>query len=317
MSSMRRGILSTVLLLTTFACAAAAQNTCSTRFLLNAYTQNHDRLQTVPVVMVKAKVGGKPTLVNAIRPSSQPLHWEIVIDGSGSMMSVGMELKTKLKWRMAIDLARKVVATAPKDSDIGLLMFWGEGRQAAPATMDKATLMEELERFRALGSENEKPGKTALWDSIARANTMLSPSSAHNVIVVISDGGDNSSHLQKSALTKELAQTGTRVFSLVLYEPFVTNEERAGAADLVELAEERGGIALTLNAQDLLIKKPLEQDQTLSAVAAVVNDFATNSYEVELNTNAGAKIEELVLKTDPKNLHLAYPRAILSCSGSE
>jgi hypothetical protein len=147
---------------------------------------------------------------------------------------------------------------------------------------------------------------------------MFTQASDRNVLVVITDGGDNTSHLQKRGLESKLAQSGVRVFTFgILDRRPLTEEERFGASDISELAENRGGIAVTLDWDSLVDRKPAEQDQAYSTIVRVLNDFAANSYEVDVNTSVRTKVEALALKTDTRHIQLAYPRAIMPCSGRE
>jgi VWFA-related protein len=162
----------------------------------------------------------------------------VVFDCSGSM---GDKLS---KSREAV---AQFLKTANAGDEFSLVKF-----------ADRAEIMvhltEEVELIRRRLSFIHAEGRTALLDAIHLA--MYEMKKAHNsrkALIVISDGGDNSSRYTIKELKNNVRESDVQIYAIGILEPYGTRsrtpEELAGPVLLNEIAEQTGG--LMFEAEDL------------------------------------------------------------------
>jgi Ca-activated chloride channel family protein len=106
----------------------------------------------------------------------------ICIDTSGSMASTDVQ---PTRAQAAAEAARAFITQAPAGVRIGLIAFATNAELIAPLNADKETTLAALEQ---LPSPN---GATAIGDALRLAASQLPPS-GHRVVVLITDGVNNS-----------------------------------------------------------------------------------------------------------------------------
>ena len=140
---------------------------------------------------------------------------------------------------LTIAAARSFVQISNPEDEIFALAFNDEVRAVLPAsapfTNHAGTLREALTRaIRARG-------RTALYDAIDQGIDYLAKGShLRRVLVIVSDGGDNASHL-----TFEQVLRNTLTSNVVIYTVGLIDEidDQADPKRLKQLAEETGGEA--------------------------------------------------------------------------
>jgi Ca-activated chloride channel family protein len=118
----------------------------------------------------------------------------------------------------------------PKDS-VAVYAFTEHVDELAEFTEDKTLARRALARLRAAG-------RTALFDAISQVALNLERRPGKKVIVVLTDGGDNASTLNRQSAANRARKAGVPVFAVAQGEAL---KDAAAAKLLHELAESTGG----------------------------------------------------------------------------
>jgi Ca-activated chloride channel homolog len=172
----------------------------------------------------------EPQTISFFTSDDAPVTVGLLIDSSGSMQS---------NLDLTIAAAKSFVQVSNPQDEIFALAFNDEVSpvlpSSAPFTNDAGTLREALTRaIRARG-------RTALYDAIDQGIDYLAKGShVRRVLVIVSDGGDNASHL-----TFEQVLRNTLTSNVVIYTVGLIDEidDQADPKRLKQLAEETGGEA--------------------------------------------------------------------------
>jgi Ca-activated chloride channel family protein len=185
-----------------------------------------------------------------------PLSVGIVFDCSGSM---GPKL----------DKSRKAVAqffkTANPEDEFFLVQF-----------NDRPTLVQgftnSLEEVQNRLTFTQSKGRTSLLDAVYLSmNTMKKARNPRKALLVISDGGDNSSRYTESEIKNLVREADVQVYAIGIFEPVAsrgrTAEELNGPSMLSDIAEQTGGRHF-----------PVENLNELPDVAAKIGIELRNQY---------------------------------------
>ncbi len=161
-----------------------------------------------------------------------PLSVGLVFDTSGSM---GPKLQ---KSRLA---AAEFFKTSNPEDEFFLAAFNDRPKLQVPFTHSPEEIQNSL-------TFTESKGRTALLDAIYLAmNTMRKAHNPRKAILVISDGGDNSSRYTESEIKNAVREADVQIYAIGIFEPMAsrgrTAEELNGPGLLSELAEQTGGRA--------------------------------------------------------------------------
>ena len=159
-----------------------------------------------------------------------PISIGLVFDTSGSM---GAKLQ---KSRQA---AAEFFKTANPADEFFLVQFNDRPELTVPFTTDTDKIQSTL-------TFTQSKGRTALLDSVYLA--MHEMKKAHNprkALLIISDGGDNSSRYTETEIKNSVREADVQIFAIGIFESMSnrgrTPEEAAGPNLLNELAEQTGG----------------------------------------------------------------------------
>ena len=159
-----------------------------------------------------------------------PLSVGLVFDCSGSM---GNKLA---KSRQA---AAQFFKTANPEDEFFLVQFNDKPELVTGFTTNTEEIQNRL-------TFTQAKGRTALLDGLYMA--MKQMKKAHNprkAVLILSDGGDNSSRYTESEIKKLVREADVQVYAIGIYEPMAgrgrTAEELSGPGLLTELAEQTGG----------------------------------------------------------------------------
>src|SRR5579875_1658859 len=159
-----------------------------------------------------------------------PISIGLVFDTSGSM---GQKLQ---KSREA---ASEFFKTANPSDEFFLVQFNDRPELSVPFTTDTGKIQNTL-------TFTQSRGRTALLDSVYLA--MHEMKKAHNprkALLIISDGGDNSSRYTETEIKNAVREADVQIFAIGIFESLGnrsrTPEEAAGPGLLNELAEQTGG----------------------------------------------------------------------------
>src|ERR1051326_825122 len=210
---------------------------------------------------VKLYVDGAPVKSDMFeRSMDAPVSFTILLDGSGSMALAG-------KMDAARAAIGALIAHRRKGDDFALYVFDDkEAHEVVPFTEDVQQIA------RALG-EVKPFGKTAFFDAIAtmpeRSRLGNNPTRA---IILLSDGIDNASQLERSQLPSLLEGVAVPIYALGLrergeaqFDPKHVNEELSDLEVLDEVSNLTGGKLFVGNTPDQLSLAIASVEQNLRA----------------------------------------------------
>jgi Ca-activated chloride channel family protein len=165
-----------------------------------------------------------------------PLSVGLVFDTSGSMGS---------KLQSSRQAAAEIFKTANPLDEFFLVEFNDRPQLAVPFTHSTEDVQNSL-------TFTQSKGRTALLDGIYLAmNQMKKAKNPRKAIVIISDGGDNSSRYTESDVKNAVREADVQIYSIGIYEPVAargrTPEEMAGPGLLNEVSEQTGGRAFDVD----------------------------------------------------------------------
>jgi Ca-activated chloride channel family protein len=159
-----------------------------------------------------------------------PLSIGIVFDTSGSM---GAKLQ---KSRQAV---AQFMKTANPEDEFFLIQFNDRPELMVPFTPDTEEIQNRLTFV-------QSKGRTALLDGVYMAmNQMKKARNPRKAILIISDGGDNSSRYTESEVKNAVREADVQIYAIGIFEPMQsrgrTPEELSGPALLGEMTDQTGG----------------------------------------------------------------------------
>jgi Ca-activated chloride channel family protein len=159
-----------------------------------------------------------------------PMSVGIVFDTSGSMGG---------KLNRSREAVTQFLKTANPEDEFFLIQFNDRPELTVPFTPDT----EELQN-RLLFTESK--GRTALLDGVYMAmNQMKKARNPRKALLIISDGGDNSSAYTESEVKSAVREADVQIYAIGIFEPFGsrgrTPEESNGPGLLTDVTESTGG----------------------------------------------------------------------------
>jgi VWFA-related protein len=170
----------------------------------------------------------------------EPVAVGLVFDISGSM---GPKLQ---KARMA---AAEFFKTANPEDEFFLVEFNDQPKLVVPLTRDVEEIQNQL-------TWAQSKGRTALLDAIILAmHEMKKSTKNRKALIIVSDGGDNSSRYSESEVRNLVRESDVLIYAIGVYEigggRMRTPEEAGGPGLLTELSEQTGGRHLPTDVSDL------------------------------------------------------------------
>src|SRR5580698_1977777 len=158
-------------------------------------------------------------------------------------MSIGVVFDTSGSMGDKLQIARKAVTefvkTANPVDEFFLVTFAERPEMVIPFTVN----IEEIQN-RLMFAQSK--GRTALLDGVYLAmNQMKKARNPRKAILIISDGGDNSSRYTSSEVKNAVREADVQIYGIGIFEPMSargrTPEESMGPSLLSEVAELTGG----------------------------------------------------------------------------
>ncbi|MCP5103342.1 MAG: VWA domain-containing protein [bacterium] len=145
--------------------------------------------------------GGVEQEISYVKKSgTMQFNMALVIDISGSM---------QFKLRKVVVGARDFLTKLMAPNDRGAVVFFNED-VFEPSGL--TTNLDELTENLSL--ETRAVGETALYDAVAYTLELLSSARGWNIIVIFSDGGDNSSYIDPMSLVQKVKQSNTVIYAI-------------------------------------------------------------------------------------------------------
>jgi Ca-activated chloride channel family protein len=161
-----------------------------------------------------------------------PLSLGVIFDESGSM---------SYKLRTSRDAATQLLTALDKEDQAFLVEFADSAKVSVPFTRPKEDMQTALKNAQA-------GGQTAMLDAIDTGLIeMKKAKNARKAIVIVSDGGDNSSHYAAAQIEGLVREADVQVYAMGVFDPVFslgsTPEEISGPRLLSEIASQTGGRA--------------------------------------------------------------------------
>ncbi|MDX1984484.1 MAG: VWA domain-containing protein [Bryobacteraceae bacterium] len=213
-----------------------------------------------------------------------PLSVGLVFDASGSM---GSKLS---KSRQA---AAQFFRTANPEDEFFLVQFNDRAELKVPFTFNTEEVQNRL-------TFTQAKGRTALLDAVYLAlHQMKKARNPRKAILILSDGGDNSSRYTESEIRNLVREADVQVYAIGIFESAAsrgrTAEELSGPGLLSEIAEQTGGRHF-----------PVENINELPDIAAKIGIELRNQYVLgyaPTNLNKDGKYRKVKVKVNqPKGL---------------
>jgi Ca-activated chloride channel family protein len=168
--------------------------------------------------------------VTSFSSEDAPLSIGLVFDCSGSMGS---------KLSKAREAAAQFFKTANPEDEFFLIQFNDRPELITGFTTSTEEIQNRL-------TFTQAKGRTALLDGVYMAmNQMKKARNPRKAVLILSDGGDNSSRYTESEIKNAVRESDVQVYAIGIYEPIAgrgrTAEELSGPGLLSELAEQTGG----------------------------------------------------------------------------
>jgi VWFA-related protein len=159
-----------------------------------------------------------------------PLSVGLVFDSSGSMGS---------KLSKSREAAAQFFKTANPEDEFFLVQFADRPELVVPFTHSVEEIQNRL-------TFTQSKGKTALLDGLYTAlNHMKKAKNPRKALIILSDGGDNSSRYTESEVKNLVREADVQIYAIGIFEPVAargrTAEELSGPSLLSEIAEQTGG----------------------------------------------------------------------------
>ena len=185
-----------------------------------------------------------------------PLSVGLVFDSSGSMGS---------KLTKSRQAAAQFFKTANPEDEFFLVQFNDRPELVVPFTTNTEEIQNRL-------TFTQAKGRTALLDAVRLALTQMKKArNPRKALIVLSDGGDNSSRYTESEIKNLVREADVQIYAMGIFEPISgrgrTAEELNGPGLLTEIAEQTGGRHF-----------PVENIAELPDVAAKIGIELRNQY---------------------------------------
>jgi von Willebrand factor type A domain len=195
----------------------------------------------LPVDFV-ARIRGKPLRILSIAADTRPHRLVILLDTSASMRDS--------LWNFAVKLALNAAESSGPGVHLALVLFGKDVNEVEDFSDGNAAVIDRLKEISSDADFTKKEirGRTALYDAIASGFRLLDHPTSADVLYIITDADDNTSHLKPADVQRLLAANMVRLFALLVQkEPLyrdIPDEELIPQKYLANLAEATGGSVL-------------------------------------------------------------------------
>ena len=214
-------------------------------------------ITNLPQSAFKITENGLEQQIKIFRREDIPVSMGVIIDNSGSMRDKRVKVAAA-----ALDLVK---ASNPQD-EIFIVNFNDDAYLDQSFTNDVKKLEEALTRF-------DTKGGTAMRDALSMSIDYLNDKGRKDkkVLVVVTDGNDNTSSLGLEDLVRKAQQSGVLVYSIGLLSQEEAREARRAKRTLHDLAVASGGL-------DYYPKDVEEIDKITPEVAREIRNQYTLAY---------------------------------------
>ncbi|MEQ1886774.1 MAG: VWA domain-containing protein [Bryobacteraceae bacterium] len=189
--------------------------------------RNGKLITNLPQSSFKVQENGVDQTITIFRREDVPVSMGIIIDNSGSMRDKQAKVAAA-----ALDLIR---ASNPQD-EIFVVNFNDDYYLDQPFTNDVKKLESALEQYKTRGG-------TAMRDAISASIDYMKEKAKKDkkVLVVVTDGNDNTSSLNLEELVRKSQQSGVLIYSIGILSEEEPREAKKAQRALKDLAVASGG----------------------------------------------------------------------------
>ena len=182
-----------------------------------------------------------PQTITAFEPQSKEISVVLLLDTTGSMQLALPALK---------NAALRLISELRPEDSVAVYNFSEAVTELQPFTTDKAAAKRAVLRTLAFGD-------TALYDALARVGQDLTGRAGKKVVVLFTDGKDNSSTLNPDAAIQRAKANGVPIYT-------IAQGEAIGHRDLLE---QLAGISKATGGEAFAIEKPSEIGRVFDKVS--------------------------------------------------
>jgi VWFA-related protein len=185
-------------------------------------------LTNIPQSAFKVLEDGVEQQLRLFRREDVPVSMGIIVDNSGSM--------TSKRTRVAA-AALELVKQSNPDDEVFIVNFNDDTHFDQPLTNDVKKLQAALARMEARGG-------TAMRDALSKSITYVKKNGKKDkkVLVVITDGNDNSSDVTLDQLLRQAQNSEVLIYSIGLLNEEEAGEAKSAKKALKALSEASGGL---------------------------------------------------------------------------
>ena len=185
-------------------------------------------LTNIPQSAFKILEDGVEQPIRLFRREDVPVSMGIIVDNSGSM--------TSKRSRVAA-AALELVKQSNKDDEVFIVNFNDD-------THIDQTLTNDVKKLEAALARMEARGGTAMRDALSKSITYVKKNGKKDkkVLVVITDGNDNSSDITLDQLLRQSQNSEVLIYSIGLLNEEEAGEAKSAKKALKALAEASGGL---------------------------------------------------------------------------
>jgi hypothetical protein len=264
---------------------------------------------------LRAKFNGVEVSAVVVGERARLRRIALVIDNSASMADFHSVIAAG---------AAQLIQQSPRDTQIALIGFANLTETLQTFSTDKTELLRKLDNYH---QQEPAKGHTALLDAIRQAVFLFGSPQAGDVVIAITDGGENASKSRERDVKEALEAFHTPIFFLIaMTDPRLGGvpldfEAINGLSTLDTIAEDSGGANFLLTPADW---SGNVHPELLAPHIGLLLNLAGRYYEVAVNAPAfsrnhgGLKIELLNAKGRKTDAYtLLYPHSLPACLAAQ
>ncbi len=145
------------------------------------------------------------------------------------------------KWQIATEAVEDLLAGTPADVSIALVTFSDKVHDIFDFGQSRSSMLSWLQKGASRQGDSRVHGTTALFDALQMATKLFAPPHPGDAMYLISDAGDNSSHVRSRKIRELLLRSQIRLFVFLFADPFPLPDEELETESIKEIARATGG----------------------------------------------------------------------------
>ena len=232
-------------------------------------------------------------------PGDPPHRIIVLLDSSGSVLS------SPFAWRAYLAMATNLVTSLPEGTTATLVVFADQIDMIIPVTGDRAKLESQIKPLEVGWGYFRKPRASAVWDAMKAASDMFGKPRPGDVLYVLSDGGDNTSHIRFKDVETAFQSKPIKLQLISIRVGVHLRAEAEALRKLKNLAIETGGAAAEISGK-VKLQSLFQAVPRPYRIELEVSPRLKNTEKSTL-TVTGATIEDT---------NVEYSGRLASCSGT-